>query len=271
MAQSLGCELEIESAPHLLAFAALPDAGERHLGYCGGERWLKEAAVALARGAWLLTTPALAAHLPQRGVLTHRHPEWLMAELMRAFAAPLPPPDVDPSAVLEANVQLWPGVRIGKRAHLGNGTVIGRPGFGLVTAPDGTPSPMPHLGGVVIEDDVRTGAYCTLDAGVLAPTRLGRHTCLDSHVHVGHNCELGERVRVAAQVGLAGSVQIADDVWIGGQAGVADHVRIGRFARIAAKAGVIGDVPERAVFAGYPAVPRMRWLRGQARLYRERR
>ena len=34
------------------------------------------------------------------------------------------------------------------------------------------------------------------------------------------------------------------------------------------KSGVIGDVPEGATVAGYPAVPRMRWLRALAKLYR---
>jgi UDP-3-O-[3-hydroxymyristoyl] glucosamine N-acyltransferase len=55
---------------------------------------------------------------------------------------------------------------------------------------------------------------------------------------------------------------------VGGQAGIADHVTVGDGARIAAKSGVIGDVPAGAVVAGYPAVARARWLRGLARLYR---
>lgn len=63
-------------------------------------------------------------------------------------------------------------------------------------------------------------------------------------------------------------VVIEDDVWIGGQAGIADHCRVRRGARIAAKAGVIGDIDAGAVVAGYPAVARARWLRGHARLYR---
>jgi UDP-3-O-[3-hydroxymyristoyl] glucosamine N-acyltransferase len=55
-------------------------------------------------------------------------------------------------------------------------------------------------------------------------------------------------------------------VLVGGQVGVADHVVVGAGARLAAKAGVISDVPPGATFAGYPAVDRLRWLRGMARL-----
>ena len=43
---------------------------------------------------------------------------------------------------------------------------------------------------------------------------------------------------------------------------------IGDGARIAAKSGVIGDVAPGETVAGYPAVKRMKWLRGLARLYR---
>ncbi len=45
---------------------------------------------------------------------------------------------------------------------------------------------------------------------------------------------------------------------------MADHVRVGPGARLAAKAGVIGDVEAGAVVAGYPAVARERWLRAAA-------
>jgi UDP-3-O-[3-hydroxymyristoyl] glucosamine N-acyltransferase len=88
-------------------------------------------------------------------------------------------------------------------------------------------------------------------------------------VHVAHNCDVGEGAIIAAQSGLAGSVTVGRGALLGGQVGVADHVTIGEGARIAAKSGVIGDVPAGAVVAGYPAVPRVRWLRALARAYRE--
>ena len=52
------------------------------------------------------------------------------------------------------------------------------------------------------------------------------------------------------------------------QVGIADHVTVGEGARVAAKSGVIGDVPAGTVVAGYPAVARVRWLRALARAFR---
>ena len=61
---------------------------------------------------------------------------------------------------------------------------------------------------------------------------------------------------------------ILPGVLVGGQVGIADHLSVGDGAKIAAKSGVIGDVPAGATVAGYPAVERHRWLRGLAELYR---
>lgn len=170
-------------------------------------------------------------------------------------------------AFIAPGAVIYPRVHIGARVRIGAGSVIGRSGFGFVDSESGALR-VPHRGGVLIGHDVEIGALCTIDAGVLSPTTIGRETKIDAQVHVGHGVVIGARCRVAAQVGFAGSAFVEDDVLIGGQAGIGDHVRIGRGARIAGKAGIIGDVPAGAVFAGYPAVERTRWLRGHARLYR---
>lgn len=250
------------------ALAAIEVATRADLSLCAAERHLESARAALERGAFVLAPPAVAARLSSPRVWTHDHAAWVFAELLAAAAPVLPPAQVPPSAWLEPGAVVLPGVVVGEHVRIGAGTIVGRPGFGFVVAPDGTPRPVPHLGGVELADHVSIGAYCTIDAGVLLPTRIGAHSKLDSHVHVGHNVILGARVLVAAQAGFAGSVVVDDDVHVGGQAGIADHVHIGAGARIAAKAGVIGSVPAGATYAGYPAVPRPRWLRGHARLYR---
>jgi UDP-3-O-[3-hydroxymyristoyl] glucosamine N-acyltransferase len=198
----------------------------------------------------------------------HPHAAWAMAELLDVADAPAAEPVMGDGCRISPGVHLLPRVRIGARVTIAPGAVIGAPGFGYVTGPNGKTREIPQLGGVIIEDDVHIGALCTIASGTLGPTVLRRGVKLDAQVHVGHNCEIGEGTVIAAQSGLAGSVVIGKGVLIGGQVGIADHVRIGDGARIAAKSGVIGDVAAGSTMAGYPAVERHRWLRGLAELYR---
>jgi UDP-3-O-[3-hydroxymyristoyl] glucosamine N-acyltransferase len=61
---------------------------------------------------------------------------------------------------------------------------------------------------------------------------------------------------------------VGDYVMMGGQVGVADHFTIGDGAMLAARSGVITDVPAGARYNGWPAQPAREWLRGVAWLRR---
>jgi UDP-3-O-[3-hydroxymyristoyl] glucosamine N-acyltransferase len=249
-----------------------------------------------------LCSPKLAGRLPAGRRWVHPHPLWAMAALLEAIEHERYAPAlegaagyVSPNAVVHQSARLGCGAvllgdavvgpetqigphaviygrtRVGARVSVGACSVIGRPGFGWAEGPDGRLRRIPQLGGVLIEDDVEVGPLCSIDAGTLGPTRICAGVRLDAHVHVGHNVELGRETVVAAQVGFAGSAKVGSGVRIGGQAGVGDHVRVGDRVSIAAKAGVVTNVPDGATVAGFPAVGRLRWLRGLASLYRRSR
>jgi UDP-3-O-[3-hydroxymyristoyl] glucosamine N-acyltransferase len=230
-------------------------------------RLARAARDAAARGAALLVDTSLQAAVAGVGAAwIHDHATWAMADLLDEARVPDVPAVAGEGCVIHPSAVLGPRVVLGARVAVGAGAVIGHPGFGWAFGAGGAVRSVPQLGGVIIGDDVTIGPLCTIDAGTLGPTRLRRGVKLDAHVHVGHNTAIGEGTLVAAQCGFAGSVTIGRGVLIGGQAGFADHVVVGDGARIAAKSGVIGDVPPGATFAGYPAVPRVRWLRAFARL-----
>jgi len=169
--------------------------------------------------------------------------------------------EIGPGAVVGA------GVEIGRRVRIGPGAVVGSDGFGYVASGDKLLR-IPHVGRVVVEDDVDVGANACIARATLGTTRVSAGARIDALVQIGHNAVVGEGSILAAQVGLAGSVRLGRGVQVGGQAGVADHVEIGDGARLAAKAGVIGDVAPGETVAGYPARPRARWLREHATLAR---
>ena len=157
--------------------------------------------------------------------------------------------------VLHPGVVLYDNVSIGDRVVLHSGVCIGADGFGYVRGDMGYHK-FPQRGTVVIEDDVELGAYTCVDRAALGVTRIGKGTKLDNLVHVGHNCDIGQRVVIAAQTGISGSVVIEDDVVIGGQVGFGDHIRVRSGAIIGSKAGVLpGKIVRPGVWWGIPIQP----------------
>jgi UDP-3-O-[3-hydroxymyristoyl] glucosamine N-acyltransferase len=172
------------------------------------------------------------------------------------------------NCVLHPNVVLYDGVSIGSRVILHAGVCIGADGFGYVRHDLGYQK-FPQIGTVVLEDDIEIGAYTCVDRAALGRTRIGRGTKLDNMVHVGHNCDIGERVVIAAQTGISGSVVIEDDAVIGGQVGFGDHTRVQKGAIIGSKAGILpGKIVRPGVWWGIPVQPLDQYKRMNAHLGR---
>ena len=168
--------------------------------------------------------------------------------------------------VLHPGVVLYDRVSIGNRVILHAGVCIGADGFGYVRHELGYQK-FPQIGTVVIEDDVEMGAYTCVDRAALGRTRIGRGTKLDNMVHVGHNCDIGERVVIAAQTGISGSVVIEDDCVIGGQVGFGDHTRVQKGAIIGSKAGILpGKIVRPGVWWGIPVQPLDQYKRMNAHM-----
>jgi UDP-3-O-[3-hydroxymyristoyl] glucosamine N-acyltransferase len=175
---------------------------------------------------------------------------------------------VGSDCVIHPNVFLEDGVTIGNGVILHAGVVIGADGFGYVRGEMGYHK-FPQIGTVVIEDDVELGANTCVDRGALGRTRIGRGTKIDNMVHVGHNCDIGERVVIAAQTGISGSVIIEDDCVIGGQVGFGDHIRVLSGAIIGSKAGVLpGKIVRPGVWWGIPIQPLDEYKRLSAHISR---
>jgi len=179
------------------------------------------------------------------------------------------------AARVGAGTVLHPGVRlldrseIGARCLLWPNVVVGADGFGFRPSADGQwLEKVPHIGRVVVEDDVEIGANTSIDRGKFGATRIGAGSKIDNHCQIAHNCVIGRSVIVCGMTGIAGSVSIHDGAVIAGHVGIADHVVIGAGAVVAAKAGVIADVPAGATVFGTPAGPHREQMRSFAALRR---
>ena len=168
---------------------------------------------------------------------------------------------------LAPNVVCYPGTRVGSRCLVKAGAVLGSEGFRFISGRDGHRA-VPHVGGCVIEDDVRIGALCCVDRGTLGDTVVGQGTKLDNQVHIGHNARVGRHCLLVAGVLVGGSTELGDGVVVAGGAAIRDHVNIGAGARIGACSMVSSDIPAGAEYSGQPARPHRDTLRAQAAMAR---
>ena len=193
-----------------------------------------------------------------------------------------PNAEVGAGTVIGATAVIGPAVRIGRDCSIGAGCIIthseigdrvivhpgchiGQDGFGFVPDRKGHVK-IPQIGAVIIQDDVEIGVGTAIDRGGMRDTVIGEGTKIDNMVHIAHNVVIGSHCLIAGQSGLSGGVTIEDFVMFGGQVGVAPQLTVGKGARLAARAGVITDIPAGQDTGGHPAIPQRRWLRQQIAL-----
>ena len=143
---------------------------------------------------------------------------------------------------------------LGDNVVIQDGCKIGLKGFGFIPLKDKNLK-FPHIGRVLIDDNVEIASGCTIDRGSVDDTEIGKNTYLDNQVHLAHNVKIGSNCMIAGQVGFAGSSTIGNNVSIGGQAGISGHLTVGNNVKIGGGSGVVKDIEDNQVVMGYPAVP----------------
>ena len=141
---------------------------------------------------------------------------------------------------------------IGNNSNILDGAIIGKKGFGFFPGKNKNVR-YPHIGSVIIGNDVEIGCNNTIDRGSLSNTIIGDGTFLDNQVHIAHNVKIGKNCIITGQVGFAGSSSIGNRVMIGGQAGISGHLKIGDNVKIGGGSGVIKNIPSNTNVMGYPA------------------
>lgn len=167
---------------------------------------------------------------------------------------------IGPDCLLHAGTRVLDLCTLGARVILQANAVIGADGFGYTPTARGL-AKVPHVGTVVIEDDVEIGANSCVDRAKFGETRIGQGTKIDNLVQVAHNCTIGKHCVLCGQAGLAGGVTLGDGVVLGGKVGVADGVTIGSGAKVAGHGGVASDLAGGETYMGAPAWPANEWRR----------
>ena len=161
--------------------------------------------------------------------------------------------EIGDDTVLYGRVFLYPGTRVGNRVLIHAGAVLGADGFGFEKQADGKWQKFPHLGGVVIGDDVEIGANSTIDRGTLEDTVIERGVKIDNLVHIAHNARIGADALVIAGAVICGGAKVGEGAWVAPQSCLREKVSVGAGATIGMGAVVNTDTPADATMVGWHA------------------
>lgn len=178
---------------------------------------------------------------------------------------------IDPSVKIEPGVFIGPNVTIGRGTRILSGAkikgnvkigenciirencVIGGYGFGFDKDYEGKNFRLPHLGGVLIGNNVEIGAITTVCSGTINPTIIEDYAKVDDHVHIAHNVVIGENSIVTACAEISGSCIIGKNSWIAPNTSIINGIKIGENVTIGMGSVVTKSVEDDKVMVGAPA------------------
>lgn len=177
---------------------------------------------------------------------------------------------IDCGVIIGKNCVIEPGAVVFHHSVLGDGcvlhanAVVGCDGFGFLPDPKAGMVKIPQIGIARLDDGVEIGAFSSVDRATFGETYIGKCTKIDSHVKIGHNCQIGAYTIIVAQSGIAGSSHIGNRVIMAAQSGTANHASVGDGCTVGGRGGVTADVPAGSIVSGFPAQDHRKELRLQA-------
>jgi len=156
-------------------------------------------------------------------------------------------------SIIFPKVVIADNVEIGENVIIKSNTTIGQKGFGFEFDKKHIPIPIPHIGGVLIGDNVEIGANSTICRGTLSNTVISDFVKIDDHVFIAHNVYIGPRTLVIACAEISGSTKIGSDCWLGPNCSIMNDISIGDGVLVGLGAVVIKSVLDKVVVAGNPA------------------
>jgi len=215
-----------------------------------------------------------------------RHPRLAIAKMMRMLYPEEESFDrgihssarIHPEAMIHPTVSIGQGCVLGKcqigensRIHaytivkdnviIGKGVIIreycliGGCGFGFVRDEADGLVRIPHIGGVIIEDDVELFPYVNVDRGTLGNTVIKKGAKIDHYAHIGHNSSVGENSIITAGTVFCGGSSIGKRSWAGVGSIIKEKISVGDDVTLGLGSIVIDDIKNGTVAAGNPAKP----------------
>jgi UDP-3-O-[3-hydroxymyristoyl] glucosamine N-acyltransferase len=288
-----GGTLNGDASRTVAGLATLAQATAGQLSFLANPKYRSQ--LATTRAGAVILAPEAAADCPVATIVTPqpylyfaRVSQWLAEGLLPApgihpsavVESPLPPSvsvgahcwigadvEIGDDSVLYPGVKVYRGCRIGQRAIIHAGAVIGADGFGIAREPSGAWVKIAQTGRVLIGDDVEIGANTTIDRGALEDTVIEEGVKLDNQIQIGHNVRIGAHSALAGCVGIAGSAKIGARCTVGGGAIILGHLELADDVNVSSGTLVAKSIATPGSYTGtVPFMAHDDWLKNFSRL-----
>ncbi len=168
---------------------------------------------------------------------------------------------VGPYCIIGANVVLKDHVKLISHVHIGGYTSIGEhsviyPYASLGTSPQIINYEQKQSRLTIGRNNI-IREYVTINAGSTRSdnqtTLIGDYNYFMIHVHIAHDCIVGNHTIFANDVMIGGHTHVEDYVFLGGRCAAHQNSWIGRQSFISAESGIISDIIPYSIVFGRPA------------------
>ena len=165
--------------------------------------------------------------------------------------------DVGPYTVIKDGVKIGRNNKIASHVVIEGNTTIGDNNKIFQFASIGSiPQDLKYRGEdtkLIIGNNNIIREYATFNTGTVTGkgiTAVGDSNLFMMHVHVAHDCIIGNHVILANNATLAGHIEIHDYAILGGICAVHQFVRVGESALVAGGSMVVQDIPPYLIASG---------------------
>lgn len=170
------------------------------------------------------------------------------------------------NTTINENCVIYSNTIIGSNVVLNSGVKLGQAGFGYIKDLDGNNIEFPHLGSVVIKDNVEIGSNTCVDRGALSDTVIGKYTKINNLTHIAHNVQIGENCLITANVNISGSVVISNNVYIGPNSSIMDGLKINENATIGMGSVIRKDVKSKKTMVPFSSMEKREFIKSKKKL-----
>lgn len=166
---------------------------------------------------------------------------------------------IDHDVIIGNNVIIKTGTRVRQNVTIednviiGENCVIGGAGLGVEKDYDGKNIRIPHIGGVLIKENVEIGALTSIVSGTINPTVICDNCFIDDLNHIAHNCFIGKGSITTGCVEMGGSSRLGENVYVAPNSTIRNGIALGDNCFVGQASSVQHDFSEKTSLTGNPA------------------